>query len=151
MHPYPHVYRVSAEGTATGTVTVSSQQLPPLQTAPPPEFDGPGGVWSPESLLCAAVADCFILTFRGVSRAARLEWVKLECRVEGTLERAEGGSQFTRFVTFATLTVAEGADLVKARALLERAEHSCLVSNSLRGSRSLEAEVRTSIPPINEP
>jgi organic hydroperoxide reductase OsmC/OhrA len=143
LHPYPHVYRVSAAGTATGHVSVSSPQIPDLQTAPPPEFDGPGGVWSPESLLCAAVADCFILTFRGVSRAARLEWVKLECRVEGTLERVEGGSQFTRFVTFATLTIAEGTDAVKARALLERAEHSCLVSNSLRGSRSLEAEVRT--------
>ena len=144
MHPYPHVYRVSAAGTAAGTVTVSSPQIPELQTAPPPEFDGPGGVWSPETLLCAAIADCFILTFRGVSRAARLEWVKLECRVEGTLERVEGGSQFTRFVTFATLTVAEGTDDVKARALLERAERSCLVSNSLRGARTLEAAIVTS-------
>jgi organic hydroperoxide reductase OsmC/OhrA len=143
LHPYPHLYRVSAAGTAAGIVTVSSPRLPDLETAPPPEFDGPGGVWSPENLLCAAVADCFILTFRGVSRAARVEWVKLECRVEGTLERAEGGSQFTRFVTFATLTVAEGTDHVKARALLERAEHSCLVSNSLRGTRTLEAEIVT--------
>src|ERR1051326_5210899 len=79
----------------------------------------------------------------GVSRAARIEWVRLECRVEATLERAEGGSQFTRFVTFATLTIAEGTDPVKARALLERAEHSCLVSNSLRGARTLEAEIIT--------
>jgi organic hydroperoxide reductase OsmC/OhrA len=76
-----------------------------------------------------------------VSRAARFEWLKLECRVEGTLERAEGGSQFTRYVTFATLTVSEGSDLAKARALLDRAGHSCLISNSLRGSRSLEVEV----------
>ena len=144
MHPYPHVYRVSAAGTAAGMVTVSSPQIPELETAPPPQFDGPGGVWSPESLLCAAVADCFILTFRGVTRAARFDWVKLDCRVEGILERAEGGTQFTRFVTFATLTVVDGADQVKARALLERAERSCLVSNSLRGSRTLEAEVRTS-------
>lgn len=141
MHPYPHVYRVSAAGTPAGAVTVSSPKLPDIETAPPPEFDGPGGVWSPESLLCAAVADCFILTFRGVSRAARFEWLKLECRAEGTLERAEGGSQFTRYVTFATLTVAEGCDHEKARALLERAERSCLISNSLRGTRTLQAEV----------
>lgn len=141
MHPYPHVYRVSAAGTAAGNVTVSAPQLPDLATAPPPEFDGPGGVWSPESLLCAAIADCFILTFRGVSRAARFEWMKLECRVEGTLERAEGGPRFTRYATFAKLTVPEGADQSKARALLERAEHGCLVSNSLLGTRVLEAEV----------
>lgn len=141
MHPYPHVYRVSATGAPEGVVTVASPQLPNIETAPPPEFDGPGGVWSPESLLCAAVADCFILTFRGVSRAARLEWLKLECRVEGTLERLEGVAQFTRYTTFATLAVPAGADVAKAHALLERAEHACLVSNSLRGSRTLEAEV----------
>ena len=141
MHPYPHVYRVSAAGAPAGNVTVASAQLPDIETAPPPEFDGPGGIWSPESLLCAAVADCFILTFRGVSRAARFEWLKLECRVEGTLERSEGVSQFTRYATFATLTVPAASDPAKARALMERAEHSCLVSNSLRGARTLEAEV----------
>jgi hypothetical protein len=54
-----------------------------------------------------------------------------------------GSSQFTRFVMSAKLTVAEGTDQVKARALLERAEHSCLVANSLRGNRTLEAEVTT--------
>ncbi len=142
MHPYPHVYRVSAAGTQTGPVTVASPQLRDIKAAPPPELDGPGGVWSPESLLCAAVADCFILTFRGLSRAARLDWLKLECRTEGTLERVEGVSQFTRHATFATLTVPAGSDVTKARAMLERAEHSCLT----RGVRTLEAEVVTAPP-----
>ena len=143
MHPYPHTYRVSANGTQAGSVTITSPPLPDIETAPPLEFDGPGGVWSPETLLCAAVADCFILTFRGISRAARLEWLTLECRVEGTLERVEGTSRFTGFASFATLTVAAGADQAKAPALLERAEHSCLISNSLRGLRTLKAEVIT--------
>jgi len=141
MHPYPHQYRASATGKPAGAVTVTSPQLPDIETAPPPEFDGPGGVWSPESLLCAAVADCFILTFRGVSRAAKFEWLALECRVEGTLERVDGKSQFTKFASFATLSVAAGADVAKARSLLERAEHGCLIANSLLGARTLEAEV----------
>lgn len=141
MHPYPHVYTASAAGSPAGFVTVSSPQLPDLQTASPPQFDGPGGVWSPESLLCAAVADCFVLTFRAIARAARFEWHSLDCRVEGTLDRAEGGSQFTRYATVATLTVPAGSDAEKARALLERAEHGCLVANSLRGTRSLLTHV----------
>jgi len=122
-------------------VTVSSAQLPRLETAPPPEFDGPGGVWSPETLLCASLADCFILTFRAVSRAAQLKWLRLECRVEGLLERVERVSQFTRFTTFANLTVPSDTDVAKARDLLERAEHGCLITNSLRGSGTLEAQV----------
>jgi len=55
-------------------------------------------------------------------------------------------SQFTRHATFATLTVPAGSDVTKARTMLERAEHSCLISNSLRGVRTLEAEVDTAPP-----
>jgi organic hydroperoxide reductase OsmC/OhrA len=141
MHPYPHTYIACASGETAGPVTVSSAQLPRLETAPPPEFDGPGGVWSPETLLCASVADCFILTFRAVSRAAQLKWLRLECRVEALLERVERVSQFTHFTTFATLTVPSDTDVAKARDLLQRAEHGCLITNSLRGSVTLEAQV----------
>jgi organic hydroperoxide reductase OsmC/OhrA len=141
MHPYPHIYIVNATGGSTGHVVVSGPQLPSLQTAPPPEFDGPGGVWSPETMLCAAVANCFILTFRAIARAARFEWTSLECRVEGTLERVERNSQFTRYTTFAKLTAPQGTDEAKARDLLQRAEHGCLISNSLKGERILTCEI----------
>lgn len=141
MHPYPHVYVVAAAGDSAGPVSVSSVKLPDLQTAPPSEYDGPSGMWSPETLLCASVADCFILTFRAVCRAARLEWQRLDCRVEGVLDRVDRVPQFTRFSTFATLTVPVNTDVAKARELLERAEHGCLIANSLRGSRALETQV----------
>ena len=141
MHPYPHLYQVTAAGAADGTVSVDAAGLPTLDTAPPPEFGGPGGQWSPETLLCAAVADCFILTFRAVSRAAGLPWSTLECRVGGTLERVDGASQFTHFATQAALVVPAGTDLSKARSLLERAEHGCLIANSLKGARTLDAQV----------
>jgi len=143
MHPFPHTYVATANGQNAGFITVNSPRSPSLETAAPPEFDGPGGVWSPESLLCASVADCFILTFRAVARAARLSWQQLECRTEGVLERVGQNSQFTRFATFAKLTVPVGSDVAKARELLERAEHGCLIANSLRGSRTIEAEVVT--------
>ena len=141
MHPYPHVYDVSATGVERGPVAVSAHGLAVLETTPPPQFEGPEGFWSPETLLCAAVADCFVLTFRGIARAARMEWVKLDCHVAGTLERRDGVAQFTRFVTAATLTVPDDVEPDRARALLERAEHACLVANSLRAERVLRTEV----------
>jgi organic hydroperoxide reductase OsmC/OhrA len=145
MHPYPHIYTASASGTlASAAATVSSAELPSFETAPPPQFGGPRGMWSPETLLCAALADCFILTFRGVARAASLEWLELECSVEGLLERADGVSRFTRFTTQARLTVPSDADSGRARLLLGQAEHKCLIANSLLGVRLLEAEVLTS-------
>ena len=87
MHPYPHLYVASASGQPTGPVGVTAPGLPAITTAPPTQFDGPGDVWSPETLLCASIADCFILTFRAMARAARFEWTSLSCRVEGVLEK----------------------------------------------------------------
>jgi organic hydroperoxide reductase OsmC/OhrA len=141
MHPYPHVYVASATGSATGHVTTRSPSLPDIECAPPPEFDGPGGFWSPETLLLAALADCFVLTFRGVARAAKLEWSSLDCSVQGTLEKTPQGLWFTKFVTRAKLTAPAGVDAAKAKQLLERAEHLCLIANSVKGERSVETEV----------
>ena len=143
MHPYPHLYTAAATGSADGSVVISSPGLPEVHTAPPPEFDGPGGVWSPETLLCASLADCFVLSFRAVARASRLGWTELTCRVEGVLDRVDGIGRFSRYTTFATLTVPANVDVDKARKLLERADHICLISNSLRADGQLVAEVLT--------
>ena len=141
MHPYPHLYLVQASATPEGDVPLASEGLPTLVTAPPPEFDGPGGRWSPETLLCAAVADCFLLSFRGVARANKFEWRSLECEVEGTLNRLEGKTRFTQMVVRARLRVPAGTDEAKSVQLLERAEHVCLISNSLNAERRVEATV----------
>ena len=144
MPPYPHTYLARASGAPAGPIPVSSPGASDIATAPPPQFDGPEGFWSPETLLTASVANCFILTFRAVSRAARFGWLGLECSVEAVLERVDGVAQFSKFRTQATLTVAPGADTARANQLLEKAEHGCLVANSLRGARTLEARVVTS-------
>ena len=141
MHPYPHTYVVTASGAATGNVAVTSPQLPTLDSAPPPEFDGPGGVWSPETLLCAAVANCLVLTFRAVARASKFEWLDLRCRTEAVLERVDGTARFTRYTSHATIRLPAGGDAAKAKLLLEKSEHACQVANSLNGERLLQVEI----------
>ena len=141
MQPYPHIYTAAASGQPEGAVGLTSSGLPEIATASPPEFGGPGGVWSPETLLCASIADCFVLSFRAVARASRCEWSEVACRVEGILERIEGVTQFTRYRIFASLKVPSEAAREKATRLLERAEHICLISSSLRGERILVTEV----------
>jgi len=143
MHPYPHTYVVEASARPTGDVAVSSKGLPDLAAAPPAEFDGPGDRWSPETLLCASVANCFILTFRAYARASKFEWTGLKCRTQAVLESVDGVPQFTHFLTHATLETPAGADAAKARALLQKGEDRCLVSNSLKGSQHLEIEIQT--------
>jgi organic hydroperoxide reductase OsmC/OhrA len=141
MHPYPHQYTVHVSAEPTGDVPLDSAGLPTLATAPPAEFDGPGDRWSPETLLCAAVADCFVLSFRAVARASKLEWTSLDARVDAKLDRVDGRTFFTEFVVHATLQVPAGTDRERATRLMEKAEHVCLVSNSLVAQRRLESTV----------
>jgi len=131
MEPYPHHYPVKASAHAEGNVVVAAAGLPALQTAAPAQYDGPGDRWSPETLLVAAAADCFILTFRAVARASKLAWVGLHCDADGLLDRADGTTRFTGMTVHATLTVPTGSDADKARRLLEKAERGCLITNSL--------------------
>jgi organic hydroperoxide reductase OsmC/OhrA len=87
------------------------------------------------------VADCFVLSFRAIATASKYAWHRLEARTQGTLDRVDGKMRFTRFDTHATLHIAAGADVERAKKLLEKAETSCLVANSLNSERHLTVEV----------
>ena len=141
MHPFPHHYLVNAAARPGGDVPLSSEGIRVIESAPPKEFDGPGNQWSPEGLLTAAVADCFVLGFRAIATASKFAWTSLEARTQGTLDRVEGKMRFTRFDTHAKLQVPAGTDLARAQKLLEKAETSCLVANSLTSERHLTMEV----------
>ncbi len=141
MQDLPHHYSVTAEAESEGTVCLRGENLPQLISAGPAEFGGPGDQWSPEHLLVASVTDCFILTFRAIATASRLEWVSLQVSGEGVLDKVERAMQFTGFSLKATLTLPEGADEDKARRMLEKSEANCLVTNSLKASCHLEADI----------
>lgn len=143
MQRLPHRYRVEASAAFEGEVAIASQGLETLRTAPPAEYDGPGDRWSPETLLVASVVDCFVLTFRAVARASSLAWTDLRCEAEGELDRVEHVTRFTRLTIRAFLTIPPGGDAEKAARVLEKAERSCLVTNSLAFPVGLEPNVTT--------
>ena len=141
MQGFPHHYPVTATASQDSLVRLDSPGVPDLVSAAPAEFDGPGDQWSPESLLVAAVADCFILTFRAIARASRLDWNGLECTTVGTLNRVERVTRFTHLDVTARLQVPEGVDMERAKLLLEKAEQSCLVTNSMTADVSLTTDI----------
>jgi organic hydroperoxide reductase OsmC/OhrA len=141
MHPFPHRYTVSADARPDGDVPLSSEGVRVIESAPPKEFDGPGNQWSPEQLLTAAVADCFVLNFRAIAQASKVRWLHLETRTQGTLERIQGTMRFTRFETHAKLQLPSGSDSERAKRLLEKAEMSCPIANSLSSERHLTVEI----------
>ncbi len=143
MQPFPHRYTVTTSATAVGDIELTTPHVESLRTATPTEFDGPGDRWSPETLLTAAVVDCFALTFRGIARNSKLPWTTLRCDITGTLDRVERVAQFTDFDLKVHLLVPELANQEQARRILEKAEANCLIANSLKGPVHVTLDVET--------
>lgn len=143
MQEFPHHYHASA--VAEGDVVrVSSPELVNIETAAPVEFGGPGHRWSPETLFTAAIANCFILTFKAVARASSLNWSGIQCDVETILDRVERRTLFTQAIVKVRLTIDNAGDSERAEKILEKAETNCLVSNSLRTEIKLVPEIAVS-------
>ena len=140
MQQFPHLYRVTA--TSNGNfVNVTSPGLEPLETAGPAEFDGPGDRWSPETMLTAAIANCYILTFKAVARASNFEWVDITCDVEAALDRVDRINRFTEARLNVKLTIAEEAKRDQAERILRKSEENCLITNSLTTNASMTTQI----------
>ena len=59
------------------------------------------------------------------------------------MDRVDRVTQFTRFDVRARLRVPAGADVEQARRLLIKAEHTCLVTQSLKAAAHLDTIVET--------
>lgn len=141
MNPFPHRYEVRLKRTEGSRALLSSDGRPSLEGAPPPEFDGPPGVWSPEHLLLASASLCLMTTFLVVAGKSKLEVAGYESRAEGTLDKTAEGLVFTRVLLRVTVSAAE-AEREKAQRLLDTAKRHCIVSNSLKKPVELEFEFR---------
>jgi peroxiredoxin-like protein len=141
MTPFPHRYSAHLEGGPAGYAKLSSRGLPYLRVASPAEFDGPGDAWSPEHLLLASVATCFLLTFRAIAGHSSFAFTSLAVDASGIVERTDGVTRFTAITLRPKLFLAAGADVDRAGRLLLKAEKNCLVSASLSTPVHLEPEI----------
>ncbi len=141
MQAYPHIYRVEGSTAQEGAVTLSSAGLEAIKSMPPAEFGGPGDLWSPETLLVGAIADCFLLSFRAIARAGGLAWTSVRVSVDAKLDRVDGVTRFTHYTLNADLHVPSDTDEDAAQKALHKAKKSCLISNSLLAEGVINAVV----------
>jgi uncharacterized OsmC-like protein len=141
--PFPHRYRAAASAEGESLVPMTSPGLPDIDTAPPPEFGGPGDKWSPETLFVSTVSTCLILTFRSVARASKVEWHTIEVDTEGVLDRVDKVNRFTEFTINTVVTVPQGQDADGVERAVERSEKICLITNSMTAEFKLNTTVKT--------
>jgi len=140
MHPFPHRYVVNAAVRPDGDVPC------------PPKASGSSSLLRRRnstvraSMVAGGAADrgrrdCFVLGFRAIAHASKYPWLSLESRHRRDVGPRRRQDAVHAVDIHARLHVPAGADGERAKKLLEKAELSCLVSNSLNSERHLTVEV----------
>jgi peroxiredoxin-like protein len=143
-HQLPYFYGTEVEWAEGRKATLRASDLPAIQVAPPPEFQGEPGVWTPEHLYVASVNACFTVTFLAIAELSKLNFVSFTSGAKGKLEKVEGsGFEITEVVLKPKLVLRHSNDLERAARLLEKAEKNCLISKSIKTIVRLEAEINS--------
>jgi len=114
---------------------------PGIKVSTPPEFGGPGGMWSPEELLVASVASCLMTTFLYFVELLGIRLVSYDSNAGGTMEKTPDGLRFTAMDVAIAVKVESESDSQKAHGLKKKLEKYCPISTSVNFPVQLSLEV----------
>jgi organic hydroperoxide reductase OsmC/OhrA len=137
-----HEYESSMVWSEGRRGRVEASGLPSLDFGSPPEYGGPGGIWTPEHAFVTAVNACVLLTFAAIADFSKLSFRGLSASSRGTLDKVEGeGLRFTSVDVTLRVEVGSEADVARAERLVQKAEAACLVSKSLKTPVRVKSEI----------
>ena len=136
-------FSVEASRLPRRRVRLTSDGKAPLEAAIPQEFrGGTPGMWSPEDLLVASVASCYVITFESV--AAQRDLTVHGLSVEGVghvTRRAEGRVGFVVIELRVEVTV-DAECTQQAEHVARAAKQRCLIGHALEVPIELELVVQ---------
>ncbi len=143
MIKYPLVFHAQAK-SASGINSRWETSAPSLEqnllSAIPPEFQGPGGGYSPEDFYALALCNCFIATFKVFAEKSNLAFSSLNVGLELSVDRDDKGMPWmARAHLSANLVGVDSKE--KAERLLEKTSKGCLVLNSVKTEKTFTFNV----------
>jgi organic hydroperoxide reductase OsmC/OhrA len=121
---------------------ISALGKPHVEVGSGPEFKGEPGIWTPEDMLVGAVNTCVMLTFLAFAHAKGVGVTAYESSAEGLLENVDGKYRITEVAVQPSLALKSQADLEAARAIMDKVEENCFISNSITAKLSLTPQFR---------
>lgn len=138
-----HFYETTVTWNEGRIGRISTQGMPDVQVATPPEFPkGVPNIWSPEHLLVAASNTCLMTTFLSIAENSKLEYKSFSSRAVGKLEKVDGKFMISEIELFPEIIVTEEKDIERGVRIIEKAEANCLISNSLKTKMILKPDVK---------
>jgi organic hydroperoxide reductase OsmC/OhrA len=140
MIHYPLSFKVSSSAThgiQANWSTRAESMSDPVSMAIPPEFEGPGGGFSPEDIYAFALMNCFIATFKVIAEKSKLEYRSLTTEGTLTVDRNESGVPWMKSLHL-KVQVAGARDGERVKRLLEKTSQSCMILNSVKTEKTFE-------------
>ena len=143
MIHYPLSFKVASsatQGIQSNWSTRAESMRDPIPMAIPPEFEGPGGGFSPEDIYAFALMNCFIATFKVIAEKSKLEYGSIDTEATLTVDRNESGVPWMKALHL-KVKVAGAQDQDRTKRLLEKTSQSCMILNSVKTEKTFEFAV----------
>ena len=145
MINYPLKFKVHAHAKSGANETwqchpEASHRVATIRCAVPPEFNGPGGGYSPEDLFALSIVNCFIATFKVIADISNLEYQRITCDATLTVDRNSQGSPWMAECDL-SFNLEGASNKEKAERLLNKAADQCLVWNSVLTKKNVRFNV----------
>lgn len=140
------VWRKGADGVATSNHRIEIAGRPAIEASAAPQYRGDPARVNPEELFVASLASCQMLTYLALAARAGIDVLAYEDGARGTLAIADKKMRVTEVLLQPRITLAEGADEIKARTLVEAAHAGCFIANSVACAVRIAAELVTAAP-----
>lgn len=137
-------YQVQVSWNANRNGTLSSEVLDEkLRVATPPEFPkGEANIWSPEHYFLAAINGCLLTTFLAIAENFKLDFVDFSSNAEGKLDIVDKKYVVSEVILKPTISIKKSSDKELAQKVIEKAEHACLISNSVKSKITMHPTIK---------
>ena len=115
----------------------TNQDLDAFTVAIPPEFEGPGGGYSPEDFYALALANCFIATFKVFAEKSKISFSSLVGEGKLTVDRDDKSAPWMKSFHL-KVSLFGVVDPERTLRLLEKTASSCMILNSVKTEKTFE-------------
>lgn len=109
----------------------------------PPEMDGPGVGTNPDEMLLGAAATCYLITLAAMIERGKLPLYDMSLTSEGIVDVTKGVITYKKIIHKPVVQLKNNAieeEHNKLKALVGKAERSCMISRALQGNVEIELQ-----------
>jgi organic hydroperoxide reductase OsmC/OhrA len=135
MSSLPKIFKVESFGDSgidTNWLNSLSENkaCTPIVMAIPPEFEGPGGTYSPEDLYALSLLNCYLATFKVIAAKSKLEFKSIHGTSQLSVDKNNGNLLWMARAEMSI--VLKGVDRPdRALNLLKKTKAHCMIINSV--------------------